>query len=873
MPVHVRLSGADEPVAQPTAIRELLDALPRRPRGSAQVLVIEGADGAGKTRLLHSVTHPGATVRHATCDASTAGVPFGVARTLLHEEAPPGDRIARYAADHRTLRDLYARALTISQDRPLIIGVDDAQWCDDRSLQWLHYLLRRGADQPILAVLTLRRRERAPVRGVLAEILGDPKCVVVGLDASAARPSFEELFQDRPHLHDLAVAAAVLGSDDPGLIAALCGVPPRVSVAGLDTLRASGVLAATPGEELVPPSLRAHLIDRLPVGELQQVRLRAAHALNETGQAAERVADQLLHLDDLPEAWMLDLLREAAVQAGQHNGARAARLRERVLRADPDSTPALIDLAWALLAVDPAKSLANFRSALRHVSDPRTRGRVVHGIGLAALATADEPTAPYLLHDAMDALEARADTAISGTDRNLIAELEATLAAVATMDGSTFHTVRTRIGTEPAIHSGTPSGRRLHAVHAMVTAIEGSSVREAEHHAAQVLEADIPSDGWSVLTAASVLFLADHTAEALDTTQRVVTRYQQRDETWGECQARGVRAHLLWEVGDLAAARREADTALRTAQEHGWYAMEQAASVTKAAVLIAQSQILPAEAILDDLDVRRVQHDLWQHAQYLTAVAAAAFWRGDSRQALRLLRECGRGLGESGAGNPVISSWWMDEIVLLHAVGSVHEARRRSEQAAAMCQSWDTARSRGMYALARAVLATGDERVALLGDAIAQLAASPAPRIQIRALHLLGETLFKQGDHSGARRQLREAMALSTRLGHTTLAAHSRNLLHSAGGRTGAASSSDGELSASERAVAQLAAAGATNREIAEELFITVRTVEFHLTNVYRRIGVRKRSALADVVTPVTPGGQTRRRPARHPHGGGEAAR
>jgi DNA-binding NarL/FixJ family response regulator len=116
-------------------------------------------------------------------------------------------------------------------------------------------------------------------------------------------------------------------------------------------------------------------------------------------------------------------------------------------------------------------------------------------------------------------------------------------------------------------------------------------------------------------------------------------------------------------------------------------------------------------------------------------------------------------------------------------------------------------------------------------------------------------------------------MALSSRLGHTTLAAHSRNLLHSAGGRTGTASSSNGELSASERAVAQLAAAGATNRQIAEELFITVRTVEFHLTNVYRRIGVRKRSALADVVTPVMPGGQTRRRPARHPHGSSEQAR
>ncbi|OSP30242.1 hypothetical protein B7767_38980, partial [Streptomyces sp. 13-12-16] len=109
-----------------------------------------------------------------------------------------------------------------------------------------------------------------------------------------------------------------------------------------------------------------------------------------------------------------------------------------------------------------------------------------------------------------------------------------------------------------------------------------------------------------------------------------------------------------------------------------------------------------------------------------------------------------------------------------------------------------------------------------------------------------------------AREHLRDAVALARRCGCVALARRAREELVGAGGRMREVTVSPLDmLTGTERTVATLVASGVTNREAAESLFVTVRTVELHLTSVYRKLGITRRAELADALhvdTPPAPG-------------------
>ncbi|MER7490166.1 helix-turn-helix transcriptional regulator, partial [Streptomyces sp. NPDC126497] len=109
-----------------------------------------------------------------------------------------------------------------------------------------------------------------------------------------------------------------------------------------------------------------------------------------------------------------------------------------------------------------------------------------------------------------------------------------------------------------------------------------------------------------------------------------------------------------------------------------------------------------------------------------------------------------------------------------------------------------------------------------------------------------------------AREHLRDAVALARRCGCVALARRAREELVGAGGRMREVTVSPLDmLTGTERTVAALVASGMTNREAAESLFVTVRTVELHLTSVYRKLGITRRAELAGALhvgTPPVPG-------------------
>jgi len=132
------------------------------------------------------------------------------------------------------------------------------------------------------------------------------------------------------------------------------------------------------------------------------------------------------------------------------------------------------------------------------------------------------------------------------------------------------------------------------------------------------------------------------------------------------------------------------------------------------------------------------------------------------------------------------------------------------------------------------------------------LAGSPARLEHARALVDLGAALRRANRRAEARDELTTGLELAEVCGAHGLAQHARTELLAAGGRSSEPEGTGLEqLTASERRVAELAAEGRSNPEIAQTLFVTRKTVETHLGRVYRKLDISGRADLARVLDPA----------------------
>lgn len=134
----------------------------------------------------------------------------------------------------------------------------------------------------------------------------------------------------------------------------------------------------------------------------------------------------------------------------------------------------------------------------------------------------------------------------------------------------------------------------------------------------------------------------------------------------------------------------------------------------------------------------------------------------------------------------------------------------------------------------------------MLQQAVDTLAASPANLWRAEALVDLGSALRRDGQRTTARPLLREGMERAHRCAATALADRATDELRATGARPRRrAGTGVDALTASERRVAELAATGISNKEIAQALFVTLRTVELHLSNSYSKLEIHSRQELA----------------------------
>lgn len=200
--------------------------------------------------------------------------------------------------------------------------------------------------------------------------------------------------------------------------------------------------------------------------------------------------------------------------------------------------------------------------------------------------------------------------------------------------------------------------------------------------------------------------------------------------------------------------------------------------------------------------------------------------------------------------HPGLATWRVDDCEVLVALGDMPAARWLAEEHLDLAERTGLPgpRAAGLRALART--ADRDEAIGLLERAVELVAESPSQLEHTRALVELGSALRRANHRSAARAPLRRGLELADRGGMRLLAQRAREELKAAGaGPRRAALSGVDSLTPAEHRVATLAAQGHSNREIAQQLYVTRRTVETHLTHVFQKLDVAARVELGDALS------------------------
>ncbi len=908
--------------------------------GQSRAVVLEGAAGIGKTRLLAEAHRLAAEAHLRVLDARGGELErafaFGVVRQLfepvLAERGASAFHGAAAAArgvfevadgsasmdrpedpSFASLHGLYWLTVNLSADGPIVIAVDDLHWCDGPSLRFLAYLVRRLAGLCVLVIGTLR-----PSQGIhsspLDEITGDPLTVSIQpgpLSRSAAAAlvrqrlgedadeefskachtatggnplllhellktlEFEGVRPDAGHVSavadlgpqaasravlvrlarlsqdaaQLARAVAVLGVDaDLSMAAALAGTEVEDAGTAVAALVRAEILRSRPPLGFVHPLVGAAVHRDMSTVERALAHERAARLLADRGAPAERVAAHLLLSPTRGAAWVVDTLIDAA-RSSQAKGATDSAIAYlgRALLEPPSPG----QRATLLLALGRAEALTIGPSAVEHLTeayellgDARERAAAAQILARALLLTGQPAEAARLAREAGAQLSPELEDA-----RRRLEALE--LMAVLIGGGDERTLGRLERHRRRPVGAGV-GAKMLAAVAAQEWALAGGPSDECAELALEALaggELIAADNGLLGVGAIVVLALADR-EEAPRACEISLAEAHRHGSLLARKSVTLWRGFTMYLRGELA----EAEQSLRSSAEGKLWGMGPEAwhyyNALVSAVLRERGDVITARRALEessDPGDNRESTRFWLYSQLELLVAESRF-----DEALVASDGFARRFGH--LVNPIDTPWRAPTVIALHQLGRAQEAQALAVRELELAHRWGAPAT---VARALRILGTVEEEgLDHLRQAVEVVRGSPARLEHAKALAALGFALRRARRPTDAREPLRRALELADVLGAEALAANVRAELYAAGARPRTtALRGVAALTPSERRVAALAAQGQTNREIAQELFVTPKTVELHLGNTYRKLGVRSRHELpAQLATPDTPG-------------------
>ncbi len=665
---------------------------------------------------------------------------------------------------------------------------------------------------------------------------------------SVARATLLRLSRAPAAATTLARAIAVLEDADLPDAARLAELDERTAASAAAALAEAGLLA--PGRRLrfAHPLVRAAIYADIDERERLLYHRAAARALATSEAAPERVAAHLMNALPADDPAAVTALRIAArrTYASGAPGASARYLR-RALDEHPEDRAR----AEVLLELGRAEVRANEAHAVDHLTesvaaadeDPALKARALRELGRAHILTGRMAEAIAAFEQAVNA---------SGPDRELRLALEGELAATLA-NVTNAADVATRLAPYRDLAGATPAERMVLALQAFVAIQQNEPVGVANELIDKAL---LSGEFVTEQTAGSITFadgiFAAILAEREPVCLQLLAQARADAERLGWSTALAAvpffEAFCHLRLGGLDDARRRAHASLAVADDRGWHAFTPMAAAVLCMAELERGQPQLAAAALDRLGLTEIPDSaLFQLALYARGLLRSA--QADFSAAHADLLLCGEREIRIGGVTPAAMAWRSHAALAGARLGDRDGAYRLAAEEVALARTFGTPRALGVALRASGLVAGGPKGTETLSEAVEVLKTSGATLDHARALCDLGAALRRDNRRRDARAPLAEALALASACGAEPLAARARDELLAAGSRPRrTALKGPDALTASERRVAELAAAGRANREIAEELVVTVRTVEFHLSRAYAKLGVQSRTALHDAL-------------------------
>ena len=881
-------------------LRRVTALLDEARRGRSGMLAVVGDPGLGKTALLEEARRLAADLRilAATGVESESELPFASLHELFR---PVLDLLPRLLASQAkalsaalALEEGEPDALSVAagtlsliveaaESAPVLVLLDDAQWLDQASAEALAFAGRRLVGEEIAFLVALRPGLPTPFES-FARLALDP------LPEDAAR----QLLARRPE--------PLTAADETRLLAAAAGNPLALLELPVELARDLPT-SATSHDRLLRAFSRR--VDELPA----QARLGLLLAAAEPDvQAVRRAAAELQLSDVLQPAEEAGLVRVGAGEvAFRHPVVRSLVYssaadddRRAVHRALAAALPAEQDRdrrAWHLAAAVEGDD-EEVASILEETAE-RAAARGGHAAEARALERAarispDRADAARRLYAASraafwagDASRARAlaeEGLPLADDALLHADLIQQLGGIADWQGRSLPEAVFLQELERI--EGVDGERAARMLYVVITLRLKSFDAAGAATLAPRLEAAarVAGSWWRPRTlsgAAAAYLLAGERERALTLFRELVgchaipagfafdylalEWYEEvrasLDETLREGRASGNRLRIVWNQscaahldlreGRLDAAAVAAAEAIRLGEEIGTPALVGVASAALAGVHAWRGQEAACRAAAQvAIAAGTGLGDRFQEVVAHQALALLALGQGHPEEAVVELEPLAQLWASSTVVEPSVVAFVPDLIEAHILAGSATEAAewldRYSQIAADADRTWALA----ACARCEGLLAAGsfDE---LFGRAIELLSDSPLVLELARTRLAYGERLRRQGRRRDARMQLRAAYDVFMSVGATPWHERVAAELRATGEQVAEADSRPLDLTPQELHIAQLVADGKTNKEIAAALFLSAKTIEYHLANTYRKLDIHSRAELARLVSAV----------------------
>ncbi|MET8902978.1 AAA family ATPase [Streptomyces sp. NPDC127113] len=632
--------------------------------------------------------------------------------------------------------------------------------------------------------------------------------------------------------------AGAAGAGDPvDVLAEAAGADPARVAGWLAAMTRLGLLRNDAGgrPRFAHPLLRDAVLTGWPQPRREAVHRAAAEAMLRRGDRVEAVARHLLRTPVVGLPWALRVLRDAvtvAVHDGRPDDAVAYLRRALDERLTDDLRQRLLTELGSLeyASADTPAAIARLAEAQHLPAEPRNRVRTAVALGTALAGRGEIRTAMEVLR--------RTEGRLSGHP-GLARTVQTATAMLSDEDLATRQEVY-RWLSETGRHSpelvGT-AGQALLVRYAATAALISAEEAMARVRDLLAQPTDPLAEPFLLGTAAAVAQWADE----LDEADRLVER-----GLAGQHPAllHPMQHAILNTRADIAAAR--GDLALLLAADPGRANGPTNRDAHALMALVHTGRIDEALRYADRFDLREVPEN-WELNRYLYARGVLRAATGDPAGALHDFLECGRRQSAREVVSPVVTPWRTAVAECRLALGGGPEALALATEELRLARVWNTPRTVGR-ALSVLGTATGGRRgLELAAEAVRTLRDAPADTDMelIPALLAQGRQLIAAGERGRARALLREAAELAERKGALRWLTLAGQALREGGARGSVASHTGaGSLTGSERRIAELAADGRTNTEIAELLHLARRTVETHLTSTYRKLRIRRRTEL-----------------------------